>query len=102
MRTIRRRVSITAEGRAAFHHGYVGMEMATKPNNSSGSCDENERGNLLPGLIQISKHVFRWEKQPKYSPPQGGQQMAEGRSKAALLAGFRTAGKRLISAKPAA
>lgn len=57
----RRAVRITAEGRLVFYNDYVKMEITMKPNKSGGVCNENERDNSLPALIQISKHIFRWE-----------------------------------------
>lgn len=60
-RVSHRTVRITAEGRLVFYNDYVEMEITVKPNNSSGACNENERDNSLPGLIQISKHIFTWE-----------------------------------------
>jgi len=92
MRTSHGRVSISAEGRAVFYHEYVEMEITTKPNDSSGICAE--RDNFLPGLIQISKCIFTWENSQNIPSKEASN------GKAALLAGFQTAGKRLIAAQP--
>lgn len=80
MRTSHRRVSTTAEGRAVFYHEYVEMEITTKSNNSSGICDENERGDLFPGLIQISKHIFRWENSQDIVPKEDSNGRGEKRN----------------------
>lgn len=98
MQTSCRRVSVTAEGRAVFYNDYVEMEITMRLNNSSGICDANERDNLLPGLIQISKHIFRWENSRNIPP--GRRTMTEGKSKAISLTRYQTAGRRLISVKP--
>lgn len=60
-RTSHRTVRTTAAGRLVFYNDYMEMEITMKPNNSSGFCNENKRDNSLPGLIEISKHIFGWE-----------------------------------------
>ena len=80
IRTSSRRVSTTAEGRAVVYNGYVEVEITMKPNNSSGTCDENERDSLLPGLIQISKHIFRWENSQNIPPREASNGRGEKQS----------------------
>lgn len=76
------------------------MEITVKSNNSSGICDENERDNLLPGLIQIPKHIFRWEN--SQSIPQGGQQWRRGEAKQHCSLDFEQLEKGEYQLNPAA
>lgn len=85
MRTSHRRVSTTEEGRAVLCQQYTEMEIAVKNGDFSGICKESKRVNLLPGFIQISKHIFRCKSSQNIPP----KEASNGRGKQHRLLDFK-------------